>query len=259
MEGRIPSETALAIPKKRLPRRRRQQLELENDGYQAIALCDQQPKPVEFGSLLKTAVAMGGNDDPLEELRRRIKRTRAKMDSQNQVMNSFLSDVNQMKQLDRSFSSAELSTPRSDAGGTPALTAGPKAPALCGSSSCTALAMPGRGPAPRPGSANANARGLSLRSDAASNRRLGESRSQPALTAAAMGSLHNQSAPLALPPRRAPPGAPGTEFQKAISSAGAARRRALAANAACTTGGGESVASRRLSSIGGSQNRLVAA
>lgn len=243
-----PDGLALAVPKKRPPRRRKQ-LELEDGGWQARALCDQEPKPVEYGQLLKTAEALKGSEDPLEELRRRIKRTRGKMDTQNQVMNGFLSDVRQMQQIDRSFSSAELSTPSSPAG-QPALTSGcsSKTPALCSSSSGTELVQRQRGPVPRPSSAsNSSGRIVSLRSDSGSTRRLGESRSQPALTAAAVGSLH-QAAPLALPPRRAPPGAPGSELQKAISSAAAARRTALAASAAgeAAVGGG----ARRLSSLG---------
>lgn len=243
LEAKIASEEtalALAIAKKRPPRRRRKQLELEDGGWQAKALCDQ-PKAVDYNQLLKTTEQLKGSEDPLEELRRRIKRTRSKMDSQNQVMDGFLNDVRQMQHMDKSFSSAELSTPSSPAGAlaltngagskVPALTNGSGAKALCSGPNSLEQGQHPRALGPRPSSAS-NSRGLSLRSDVPS-RRLGESRSQPALTAAAkaaVGGLH-QATPLTLPARRAPPGAPGSELQKAISSAAAARRSAIAATA----------------------------
>lgn len=239
----------MALTKKRPPRRRRQQLELEDGFGQARAICDQE-KPVEFGLLLKQADNLrGGSEDPLEELRRRIKRTRAKMDSQNQVMDGFICEVRQMNALHRNFSATELSPPSSPAG-VPALTNSKAPAALCSGSSGAELALRRKGAPQRPTSASntTQARMLSLRSDTGSGRRLGESRSQPALTAAAMGSLH-QAAPLALPPRRAPPGAPCSEFDKAISGAAAARRGAVAAAAATGCGAGSGVA-RRMSHIG---------
>lgn len=212
IEQRLASEQALAIPKKRPPRRQRNQLALEDGGWKvpgAFALKDAE-KPVEYGQLLKQADALKGHDDPLEELRRRIKRTRGKMDAQNQVMDGFLNDVRVMQQIDRSFSSSEMGEPSSPA----ALTGGTEHKCL------------GSGTA-RPSSGSRPARALTLRSDGANDRQLVTSRSQPALMAAANGSLHN-AAPLSLPNRRAPPGAPCTDFQKAVSTAAAARRAALA-------------------------------
>lgn len=231
MERRLEEGQALAIPKKRPPRRRRQQLELE-DGRQAMALCDEAQRPVDYVSLVKQTQALaGGSEDPLEELRRRIKRTRGKMDVQKQVMDGFIKDVREMNAIHRSFSSTELSPPSTP---TPALTAGASQPRLTA------------GPA-RPSSASnsANARAIMLRSDSTAQRRLGESRSTPALMAAAAGSLAHQAAPLALPQRRAPPGAPCSDLQKAISGAAAARQRAVASSAVAATGGGMSRLSRQ--------------
>jgi len=232
LETRLGENEALAIPKKRPPRRRRQQLELEDGGCQAIAICDQE-KPVQFGQLLKQTEMLADTGDPLEELRRRIKRTRGKMDAQNQVMNGFLSDVRQMHAIDRSFSSAELSRPSTPT--APALTAGSE----------PSLKRLTAGP-PRPSSASnssGGARAILLRSDpVGSGRRLGESRSQPALMAAAVGSLH-QAAPLTMPQRRAPPGAPCSDLQRQISGAAAARQRAVASSAGAASaraGGGMS-------------------
>merc|ERR1719230_1887654 len=133
-------------------------------------------KPVEYGQLLKGVMDMAGGEDPMEELRRRIVRTRAKMESQHQVMDGFLSDVRQMHQIDKSFSSAELSTPSSPAG-VPALTSGAssKTPALTSSSSATELVPHRRSSssttelvpqrrvsAARPSSASKNVRTVSL-------------------------------------------------------------------------------------------------
>lgn len=228
LERRLAENEALAIPKKRPPRRRRQQLELEDGGWKAMAICDQE-KPVEFGQLLKQTEVLAGTSDPLEELRRRIKRTRAKMESQNQVMDGFLKDVREMQHLDRSFSSAELSTPSSPA----ALTNGAESrPALMSGAEASRKRLTNGPPRPSSASNSSGVRAISLRSEAqpGSGRRLGESRSQPALMAAAVGSLH-QAAPLTMPQRRAPPGAPCSDLQKAVSSAAAARRSAIAASA----------------------------
>merc|ERR1719272_867111 len=107
-----------------------------------------------------------------------------------------------MNAIDRSFSAAELSRPSTPAS-TPALTAGAEPSRL----RLTAGVA-------RPSSAS-KVRAISLRSDlGGSGRQLAASRSTPALMAAAVGSLHG-AAPLALPQRRAPPGAPCSDLQKA--------------------------------------------
>lgn len=230
LEGRLSKEDALALPKKRPPRPRRGLLELENGSRQGIALCDQDP--VNYGLLLKSTVALEDDGDPLEDLRRRIKRTRAKMDSQKEIMNGFLHDVQQMQHLDRCFSSSELSAPSSPAGklalGTSksaaAIGCGPRSelvPQGRGSSITNRTRDPSTAPlALRPSSAS---RSSSLRSGRELGRQsecLAESRSQPAL-----GNLH-QAAPLVLPPRRAPPGAPCSEAEKVLAASSAARRSA---------------------------------
>lgn len=251
-------ELALAIPKRRPPRRRKQLALEDASSWKAKAICNQE-KPVEYGSLLKAVGDMqGGNDDPLEELRRRIKRTRSKMESQQQVMNGFLSDVREMQQRDRSFfSQHEFETPSSPAAALvdgysskpAALPPSASSPAiLAPSASSTEIVQRQGAPVARPSSAS-NSRVVSLRSDSGRSRRLGESRSQPALTAAsrsqpaltaaAVESLH-QVKPLALPQRRAPPGCGMSDLDKSISYAAAARHKAIAASgaAAGTTGRG---------------------
>lgn len=234
-------ELALAIPKRRPPRRRKQLALEDASSWKAKAICNQE-KPVEYGSLLKAVGDMqGGNDDPLEELRRRIKRTRSKMESQQQVMNGFLSDVREMQQRDRSFfSQHEFETPSSPAAALvdgysskpAALPPSASSPAaLAPSASSTEIVQRQGAPVARPSSAS-NSRVVSLRSDSGrSSRRLGESRSQPALTAAAVESLH-QAKPLALPQRRAPPGCGMSDLDKSISYAAAARHKAIAASGA---------------------------
>lgn len=260
LETILPGIDALALARQKRAPRRRPQLELEDGGYQLCALGDKE-KPVEYNQLLKSAVQLSGpgGEDPLEELRRRIKRTRGKMDAQNQMMDGFLGEVRQMKASDRSFSAAELSSPRTTTG-TAALTNGQSSKALCAGSSGTELvkrrpdrpSSASRSGRPSSASNSGAVRTVSLRSDAAPARRLGESRSTPALTAAATGSLHQSAAPLALPQRRAPPGAANSELQRDISCAQVARRRALAANAAAPGGRPGSGMAKRFSHIGSS-------
>jgi hypothetical protein len=178
------------------------------------------------------------------------------MDAQHQVIDGFLGDVRQMHSIHKSFSSAELSSPR-----TPlraALTAGHSVKALCAGSSGAELTLRRSRPSSASNPSGA-VRAISLRSDAGSERRMGESRSQPALTAAAVGNLH-QAAALKLPQRRAPPGAAGSDLRKDSAGAAAARRRVTATSSsgkAAFSCGVASGLARKLSHVGSSP-QLVA-
>lgn len=237
LEGRVAEdaeETLALLDASHNPvrqRRRRRKLELEDGRSQNLALCDEEKLP-DAKNLLKSALALEDNGDPLEELRRRIKRTRAKMASQHQVMDGFLRDVREIRQLDRSFSSGELASPSSPSG-MPALTGGASHKALCSGVSGAELVPHG---GPRPSSAGYS-RGTALRSSAAAVKRLGVSRSQPALMAAGAATLH-QVTPLKAPAIRAPPGQPGAEPVRAL----AGRRTTAAADG---LGGGLACSDRR--------------
>jgi len=159
------------------------------------AIEDSRPPP-DVRSLLKEADRLGGGD-PLDELRRRIRRTRAKMDSQTKVLDGFISDVQQIKSLQRGFSCSDLATCSAASCGGGAATAGrhrrsPEPPALLGPPLCGSR---------RPSSAGGAARSLAMRGGCSAAGRLSEkTRSQPTLL-----DLHQRSA-LAVPKRRAPPG-----------------------------------------------------
>jgi len=160
------------------------------------AIEDPRPPP-DMRSLLKEADRLGGGD-PLDELRRRIRRTRAKMDSQTKVLDGLISDVQQVKSLQRGFSCTDLATGSAASCGSSAAVAGrhrrsPEPPALLGPPLCGSL---------RPSSAGGAARSLAMRSGCSAVGRLGEkTQSQPTLPC-----LHQRSSALAVPKRRAPPG-----------------------------------------------------
>lgn len=65
---------------------------------------------MEYKQLLDVVNSFDSTDtgDPLDELRRLIRKTRTKMDSQKKVLDGFTSDVHQMRACDRSFSCSDL-------------------------------------------------------------------------------------------------------------------------------------------------------
>jgi hypothetical protein len=251
LEGRLAEESTLALPRKRPPRQRQPKLELEDGNWQAVALCDQVSKPLDFNQLLHDAAALADDTDPLEELRRRIKRTQAKMDSQKQVMDGFLQDVRDMQRQDRNFYSAEMQAATLD--DKPALMSGSRSVGALGNGNELSQhhrreKEPSSGLALRPSSAtkavgrpssaprgSGTTRNLSLRSRCGGDSHkglLGASRSQPSV-----GSFRHEK-PLALPARRAPPGASCSDTEKALSRAAASRHNTAAVSAAYTKVGG---------------------
>ncbi|CAE8659563.1 unnamed protein product, partial [Polarella glacialis] len=77
-------------------------------------------KDVKYGDLLKETMTLEA-EDPMEELRRMVRKCRTKMDSQTKVLNGFISEVGLVKGMDRSFSCTEFAT---TGAGPQALTAG---------------------------------------------------------------------------------------------------------------------------------------
>lgn len=186
----------------------------------SLELLDKLPpaqKAVDYTGILKDACALtNGDEDPLEELRRMIRRTRGRMDNQTKVLNGFISEVNQIKGLQRSFSCTEID-PR-DANCAPGKISGP-----------AAAALQDQRPAAlhdRPSSASrANARTLALRSNPPNA--MTQSRSQPTVlgpsqsqsSLLALRNVHGgDAAPLALPARRAPPGVGRPEITRKIAT-----------------------------------------
>lgn len=62
-----------------------------------IALELPEEEPRSYSSLLKDVVRSANEEDPLEELRRLIKRTRGKLDNQRAVLDNFRHEVKQLK------------------------------------------------------------------------------------------------------------------------------------------------------------------
>lgn len=172
---------------------------------------------LDYSQLLRDAmqIAPQAEEDPLEELRRLIDKTRKKMDNQTKVLNGFITDVNRMRELDRNFAEDE-ETPALANGAHPALgdrTASTKLKSikggLAGSSSVKSLSLvpsksKGSLALARPMSAASEARAVVKRSE--SRPSLMQSASMPALMAPSMASFRGIEAPLVPPPRRAPPG-----------------------------------------------------
>lgn len=231
IEEESDEEALELVPQKRLA------LPAPRTDYDQLDLALLDDEPPSFGQLLKNVQSTG--DDPLAELKRRIKRTRAKMDEQNKVMDGFMSDVRQMQGLDREFYSSALSLPspstQKAALPAPAATRSrslaalgpPAAPALPGPA-------PGRRPAARSGATElalstrpssatttgASSRGAAVRSDRPAGT-LGQSQSQPSLNkSSVLGGLHQKHSSIVMPQRRAPPGAANSETLKssALSS-----------------------------------------
>eukprot|EP00933_Yihiella_yeosuensis_P056796 TRINITY_DN56226_c0_g1_i1.p1 TRINITY_DN56226_c0_g1~~TRINITY_DN56226_c0_g1_i1.p1 ORF type:complete len:292 (-),score=46.46 TRINITY_DN56226_c0_g1_i1:91-966(-) len=101
LEGRLHEDAeeqlALPAPPRRVPKR------LPREEVKAL----EGPQPGSYGQLMKEVLTLEG-EDPLEELKRMVRRTRAKMDSQTRVLDGFISDVNQVKGIARSFSCTDI-------------------------------------------------------------------------------------------------------------------------------------------------------
>lgn len=207
----------------------------------SFALGDKPGPKIEYRQLLKDLSSYGNDEDPLEELRRLVSRTRKKMDGQRDVLKGFIEDVNVIKGMDRGFSCTDLATYSAPSSGrgpvqlhrqalaghsasAPLALMGPSASqsalatmaaaSAAKSSSTTALRRwpSGAGLLGGVGTGGGNSgasRGLPQRSSA-----LGVSRSTPSLLGnlkalSAAGARGDPFAAKVLPPRRAPPGAPG--------------------------------------------------
>lgn len=229
-EEEADEEALELVPKKRLA------LPAPQADYDQLDLLLYNEEPPSFNQLLSNVQTTRADPfDPLEELRRRIKRTRAKMDKQHKVLDGFISDVQQISGLE-----SPVTSPRRAKAALPAPAAGKSFAALGPS---PALALPGpssrrRTTAPtaselcalstRPSSASTSvgvkSRATAVRSSAGT---LGESQSQPSLKqSSAIGRLHQKHADLVMPQRRAPPGA-NSNMQKSYVSSSLRRQSAL--------------------------------
>eukprot|EP00930_Biecheleria_cincta_P035805 TRINITY_DN24602_c0_g1_i1.p1 TRINITY_DN24602_c0_g1~~TRINITY_DN24602_c0_g1_i1.p1 ORF type:complete len:241 (+),score=45.15 TRINITY_DN24602_c0_g1_i1:46-768(+) len=227
LEGRLhEDEELLALP---APVRRPRRPRPADD--EALALEDS--KPVAYGDLLKQTMALE-EEDPLEELRRMIKRTRSKMDSQRKVLDGFISDVSQIKGMARNFSDTDTLAlgDRASAAALPAPSkaamreASSQRSLKAGASSALALAPV------RPSSGSRESRCMPRRGGGA----LATSQSQPSLgskgacapPSAALLALQRDSAPLTVPQRRSPPGA-GPLLTRELKASSSSRSSSLAA------------------------------
>jgi len=208
LEGRLaeePEESALAL----LPPPRPRPVRKKSSANFAI---DDAPRPrVEYTQLLKDVSSYGNTEeDPLEELRRLVRKTRAKMDTQTKVLNGFITDVAQINGMSRSFSSSDLSAlpPPSSAAALPGprgdAARGARQLALRSGGGSSALALRRPDPPSEP-------RGQARRSEG-----IAASRSMPMLP-------HADTTAAKLPARRPPPGGFGREEPR---SSALARMRA---------------------------------
>lgn len=194
-----------------------------------LALQDHSPrrKSLDYGTILKNAMDLH-TEDPLDELRRMIKRTQTKMDSQTKVLHGFMTDVNQIRGLDRNFSCTDLAVATPSGSHQPALTAGKSMALTAGKSMASLQALQDLTPGKRPSSAS----GKTIRGPkrCESLRSLPHSSSQPALPSTQRLGFRSE-APLVMPARRAPPGAPQAQPLRAKVQA---RRTVCAAELAST-------------------------
>jgi len=240
----------LALP---APRRRQPKPRAPRDD--ALVLSD--GREIQFGSLLKETLALT-DEDPLEELRRMVKKTRGKLDSQTKVLNGFISTVNQVRGEERSFSCTDL-VAASGSGrrrnSNPAIAA-PLSQDWAALGHGGHAALPPSGSAPRmlkgpesalavrrPGSANApkaimpletrETRVVVQRGMQRASGGMGQSRSTPSLmkvdskVALQAPPTHVDMTPLQLPARRAPPGAPGSGSVTGVGSVAGQRSAAM--------------------------------
>jgi len=157
-------------------------LALQN-GQSALEDAPRQSAPVDPRQLLQTALALEeGDEDPLAELQRMIRRTRGKLDGQRKVLSGFISDVGRIRAEGGSDASSSTGSLTAWSPGKPQ-----------SAQSALALRKPQQGALTGLAPQRAEPRSLSIRS-----------RSTPTLASAAILSLHRQE-PLALPQRRAPP------------------------------------------------------
>mmetsp|Transcript_33327 Transcript_33327/g.75986 ORF Transcript_33327/g.75986 Transcript_33327/m.75986 type:complete len:242 (-) Transcript_33327:31-756(-) len=180
--------TGVGLEKRRLEIPEEEDEDIRPEDLPALAYLEP-PRPLQYGKMLQD-VSQLRNKDSLEELREMIRRTGEKMEKQKKVLNGFISDVNDIQTLQRGFSSSEVAL----SNGTPKHVG-------------THLRhqfklMVQQKPRARKQltlHAPLKARDQPLRGVGSE---LAQSRSQPSLAAHA-------ASPLALPARRAPPGAPG--------------------------------------------------
>eukprot|EP00927_Polykrikos_kofoidii_P061908 TRINITY_DN56732_c0_g1_i1.p1 TRINITY_DN56732_c0_g1~~TRINITY_DN56732_c0_g1_i1.p1 ORF type:complete len:272 (-),score=34.40 TRINITY_DN56732_c0_g1_i1:118-933(-) len=207
-------------------------------------------EPVEYGNLLKKAIALN-DEDPMEELRRMVNQTRTKMDAQRKVLDGFISDVRNIEREQKNFSCSDValaSTPSSggaisSGGAVRALgnnQRGPEAIADYPTSNVMRRASSTRSAISlRPSSGGRSQVLRSARPPASGAAGMAQSNSTPALKQFASGMPLSE---LSLPPRRAPPG-PGPTLAAASSGASSfARRKQEGASGGRHGCGGESLA-----------------
>mmetsp|Transcript_26642 Transcript_26642/g.48832 ORF Transcript_26642/g.48832 Transcript_26642/m.48832 type:complete len:232 (+) Transcript_26642:138-833(+) len=217
--------TGVGLEKRRIEIPEEDDEDLRPEDLPALAYLEP-PRPLEYGKMLQD-VSQLRNKDSLEELREMIRRTGEKMEKQKKVLNGFISDVQEIQTLQRGFSSSEVVL----SNGTPKHVG----THLRHQFKLMVQQKPRTKKQLTPLHA-LKARDQPLRGVGSE---LAQSRSQPALAAA------HAAAPLALPARRAPPGAPGDAFDLDLE----ARRKQRQANRIGSgTGSGRSLDSKSRSS-----------
>mmetsp|Transcript_28551 Transcript_28551/g.66166 ORF Transcript_28551/g.66166 Transcript_28551/m.66166 type:complete len:248 (+) Transcript_28551:107-850(+) len=190
--------TGIGLEKRRVEVPDEDEEELKPEDLPALAYLEP-PRPLEYGKMLNDVTKLR-NDDSLEELRQMIRRTGEKMESQKKVLNGFISDVHQIQSLQRSFSSSDIVLSDEAAMSGTALRHQFKLMVQQKPRIRRQLALPSQNTRDQP------LRGIALND-------LGHSQSQPVLSKSSPSNAKPVAAssftPLAMPPRRAPPGAPG--------------------------------------------------
>jgi len=212
LETHGPEEHQLALIPKRRPKWKPLPVEacLEDlDRRLMLQLENRETESVTKRSLLENVSALKDDEDEMADMWRRIRRTRHKMDSQTQVLNGFLNDVAQIKRSQVGLDS------RTSPGVLEDQAREQRLPLPCSRQAPASK---------RPLSLAAGTREQPMRS-ASEITTLAKSRSTPSLAFEKL-----DSAPVALPARRAPPqtGAP--------SSGSNARRLAQGKRAKSFTG-----------------------
>lgn len=251
--GEEADEEALElVPRKMLA------LPAHRSDFDQLDLLLDKEEPPSFNQLLQNA-QVSRMEDPLEELRRRIKRTRQKMDAQNKVLDGFIAEVQDM-QSSSPLSSPQMVKPALHAAAPKSLAAleNPAVPALLGPASrnrsslrseASEICARSTRPSSASTSAGASSRAAPLRSSGNAGT-LRQVHSQPSLKQPfAFSGLHQKDeAAIVLPRRRAPPGAAGSKMQK--SYAASLLRRQPALDTCSFAESRFSSASRRYSSLG---------
>jgi len=209
----------------------------EEEEEELLALPAPSPRCRSLARVGTQDISVDSGEDPLDELQRLVRRTRSKMDVQKKVLHSFMSDVNQIKGQERSFSCTDLAVQSPSVGrATQQLQlSGAEQPrqrtaAIKGGPALAALTDHRSGRTPNGATAAlssvADPRGMAMRSSS-----LSSSRSQPTLLGSGSAAIaipiaaRSDFQALRMPARRAPPGALGR--QKLCSSAAIAAGRSL--------------------------------